>query len=102
MCRAPLPPGPEQIFEGAARRYVALKREMTGRAGGRWGAAGWAGRSPTAAQEEEAAAVVALWREAGRLGHAHALGALGVFLKVTKTKAKLARSPTSVLGGEGS
>jgi len=79
MCRADLPPGPEQLFEDAARRYVVLKRDVTH--GGSWGA-GWASFERTTEHEKEADAILGLWKVAAKQGHAKAHCGLGVFLKV--------------------
>lgn len=70
--------GPEQLFEDAARRYVALKREVTNE--GSWGA-GWGSFAKTPEQEEEAQYILTLWRDAAKEGHAKAHCGLGVFLK---------------------
>jgi len=69
MCRAELPPGPEQLFEEGVRRYLVVKRRVD--RGGSWGPL-------TKAQQREMVDVVGMWQSAAEQGYANAQSNLGV------------------------
>ena len=66
ICRVDLPPGPEQLFEEATRRYFDVKRRVD-RGEASWGAL-------TKAEQKEMGEVLRLWRSAAEQGHAAAQG----------------------------
>jgi len=76
VCRADLPPGPERACEEAARRYLVIERRLS-RKGRAWTAL-------SKEERDEMDAVIALWREAARLGSAGAQCNLGVALLLGK------------------
>ena len=70
ICRVDLPPGPEQLFEEATRRYFDVKRRVD-RGEASWGAL-------TKAKQREMDEVLRLLRSAAEQGHAAAQYNLGV------------------------
>jgi hypothetical protein len=69
LCRAPLPPGPEKVFEESTRRYIVVK-QLVDRGYASWSAL------PTSAQQSIDAAVAG-WRAAADEGFILAQHALG-------------------------
>jgi TPR repeat protein len=70
LCRTPLPPGPDKLFEDATLRYVVVKRRVE-RGQASWG-------SLTKDEQRELHAAVGGWRAAADQGHAQAQYNLGV------------------------
>jgi hypothetical protein len=64
LCRTPLPPGPEKLYEQATLRYVVVKRRME-RGQASWGAL-------TKDEQRELNAAVGGWRAAADKGFAQA------------------------------
>ena len=62
ICRVDLPPGPEQLFEEATRRYFDVQRRVD-RGEASWGAL-------TKTKQREMDEVLLLWRSAAEQGHA--------------------------------
>ena len=69
ICRVDLPPGPEQLFEEATRRYCDVQRRVD-RGEASWGAL-------TKTKQKEMDEVLRLWRSAAEQGHADAQIRLG-------------------------
>ena len=70
LCRTPLPPGPEKVFEEATLRFMVICR-LVESGGGSWSAL------PASAQEEVNAAIAG-WHEAAKAGLASAQHNLGM------------------------
>ena len=111
MCRADLPPGPMQLHQDAAMRYLALKKAVLKANEGTWSP-----ESMTPDQESEAEAILSKWQEAagGGLGPVASLAhcGIGVFLSKVRravavnsdeqfpcTRSPLYRTSVSLLGG---
>ena len=60
ICRVDLPPGPEQLFEEATRRYFDVQRRVDR------GEASWGVKTKQREMDE----VLLLWRSAAEQGHA--------------------------------
>jgi hypothetical protein len=71
LCRAPLPPGPEKLFEEGIRRYMVVHRLV------QRGEATWS-VLPARAQRDLDEAFIE-WRAAAEQGHADAQYNLGSF-----------------------
>ena len=69
LCRVPLSPGPEKLFEDAIRRYVMVRRQVER------GCASWSALPASAQHEVDAA--VSDWQTAADEGFAQAQFALG-------------------------
>ena len=69
LCRAELPPGPEQLFEEACRLYVPLQKLVVG-SDGSWGAL-------TKKQQRTMDEVIRLWKGAADQGDVRAQSNLG-------------------------
>jgi hypothetical protein len=73
LCRTPLPPGPEKLYEEATLRYLVLEQRV-GRDKASWGAL-------TKDEQREMHAAVGGWRAAADQGHAEAQYNLGVMFE---------------------
>jgi TPR repeat protein len=69
MCREDLPPGPDQLFEDAACKYLEVNRQV-GAGGASWG-------TLNKAQQREMDEVNRMWRSAAEQGHLKAQFHLG-------------------------
>jgi len=69
LCRTPLPPGPDKLYEDAARRFLVIFRRVK-RSNASWGAL-------IDEDQEEVRAVMCEWRAAADQGHVHAQCFLG-------------------------
>ena len=69
LCRTPLPPGPDKLYEQATLRYLVVKRRVE-RGKASWGAL-------TKDEQRELHAAVGGWRAAADQGHAEAQYNLG-------------------------
>ena len=74
-CRVDLPPGPEQLYEEAVRRWVVLHRRY-----GQGDDKPWR-RITSSDNRREAAEVVRMMTEAGVQGHAQAQFTLGIMYR---------------------
>jgi TPR repeat protein len=70
LCRTPLPPGPDKLFEDATLRYLVVDRRVE-RGKASWGAL-------TKDEQRELHAAVGGWRAAADQGHAMAQYNLGL------------------------
>jgi len=70
MCRTPLPPGAEKLYEEAILRYMVIDRRVE-RGKASWGAL-------TKNEQQEMHVAVCGWRAAAAQGHAQAQFALGI------------------------
>ena len=70
LCRAPLPPGPEKVFDEATRRYIVISQLVEP------GYASWS--NLPASSQRELDAVLTGWRAAADQGHAGAQYNLGI------------------------
>jgi hypothetical protein len=89
MCRADLPPGPMQLHQDAALRYLALKKAVLKANEGTWSV-----ENMTPEQEAEAEAILATWTEAsGAGGPAAALALCGIGVFLNKVRERLLPYP---------